>query len=95
MSTVDKALTLVRQCWRFGATASNIARARELIERAEAADAAQAKVAKLHDYATHHHDWARACEIALNAADSADEADYWRHQIKTLDALNSASRGVG
>lgn len=40
-----------------------------------------------HDYRTHHNDWVSACEIARDNASTKDDADYWAHQINTLDNL--------
>lgn len=52
-------------------------------------EAAEARIEAMADYRTHHHDWRLACEVAFKAAQTIEDADYWVHQIKTLDALNA------
>lgn len=62
---------------------------------AEARDAARPSTEQgvtdaMADLKSHRHDWRNACEIALNAAQDAEDADYWRHQIATLDRIDAA-----
>lgn len=44
--------------------------------------------AALEDYRSHHNDWRTACQIAkLATMTHQADADYWEHQIKTLDRI--------
>jgi len=46
------------------------------------------------DYITHHGDFRRACEIAMENADDEVDKSYWQHQINTLDKLKALTNNA-